>query len=331
VTERTADLPSTAFRREREASWKELDRLLTVIEQSGIGALGAREVADLPHLYRTALSSLSLARSISLDKNLVSYLESLATRGYFGVYGPPRRMGAAIADFFARGFPAAVRAYRRHLLLSTGFFLLGMLTGWVAVARDSELFFSFVPGEYAQGRDPTASTEFLYDTLHGTDGGGAFATFLFTHNASIAILCFAIGFAAGIPVFLLLLQNGVLLGAFAALFASRGLGLEFAAWILPHGVTEILAVLLCGAGGLVLAQKLLLPGRRSRIDNLAEGGRQAGLLATGAVAMLIAAALLEGIFRQAVQQPAARLPVAAATAAWWLWYFTRAGRRRAAR
>ena len=322
------DLPSTAFRREREATWKELDRLLTKLESRGLPALTAREVADLPHLYRTTLSSLSLARSISLDKNLVEYLETLATRGYFGVYAPTRRLRDAIASFFARDFPTAVHAFRWHVALAAGLLLVGVLVGWVAVARDAELFFSLIGADLAQGRDPLASTEYLRDSLYGTEhGSGEFATWLFVHNASVGILCFTIGFAAGIPVFFLLVLNGAMLGAFCALFASRGLGVDFFAWVLPHGVTELLAVILCGAGGLVLAHKLVLPGRRTRLDNFAEAGRQAGILATGAVAMLIIAAIIEGIFRQEVRSLPIRLGVAALSAIWWFWYFVPRRRR----
>jgi uncharacterized membrane protein SpoIIM required for sporulation len=291
-------------------------------------SLTARELADLPHLYRTTVSSLSLARSISLDKNLVEYLEVLATRGYFSVYGPARRLGAVVFRFFTTDFPAAVREFRWHVALAALFLGIGICAGWAAFAHDSELFYTFIPDALSQGRDPAASTEFLRKSLYGEDGGGAFATFLFTHNASIGIMCFGLGFAAGLPVFLLMVSNGVIVGAFAALFVSRGLGTEFFSWVLPHGVTELLAIVLCAAGGLVLAQKLILPGRLSRIDSLAEGGRRAGVVATGAVAMLVLAALIEGIFRQEVHEIGIRFAVASLTALGWLWYFTFAGRRR---
>jgi uncharacterized membrane protein SpoIIM required for sporulation len=326
----TLDLPSTAFRREREATWKELDRLLTIVEERGIRSLSPRQVADLPHLYRTTLSSLSLARSISLDKNLIEYLESLATRGYFNVYAPPRRLGAVVRKFFASDFPNAVRAFRWHVALAAGILMIGMAVGWMMFLNDPETYYSFVPEGLAEGRDPATPPERLRQTLFGGDGGGAFATFLFTHNARIGVLCFALGFAAGVPVFLLMLQNGVILGSMGALFASRGLGVEFFGWVLPHGVTELLAIVFCGAGGLVIAHKLILPGRRRRLDNLAEAGRQAGILATGAVAMHHVASLIEGIFRQAVHATALRYAVAIFSAAFWITYFSGAGRGRSA-
>jgi uncharacterized membrane protein SpoIIM required for sporulation len=331
VTAPAADLPSAVFRREREPSWRKLDRLLAQIDAGGIRRLSAGDLADLPHLYRTALSSLSIARATSLDRNLVAYLETLAIRGYFGVYGPPRRLRAVVASFLVRDFPAAARRFRWHVALAAGFLAIGFVTGWFAVARDHELYYSFVPEQLAGGRDFEASTDELRDTLYGGEGSAAFATRLFVHNARVGILCFALGFAAGVPVFLLMVQNGAILGAFCALFASRGLGFELAGWLLPHGVTELLAIVLCGGGGLVLAERLVLPGRATRLDALADGGRKAGLLATGAVAMLFVAGLVEGIFRQEVRDDDVRYAVVMLTALWWAWYFGvgAAGRRAA--
>jgi uncharacterized membrane protein SpoIIM required for sporulation len=130
-----------------------------------------------------------------------------------------------------------------------------------------------------------------------------------------------------VPVYLLLFVNGLILGAFAALYASRGLGLAFWGWVLPHGVTELAAVVLCGGAGLVLAQALVFPGRHTRLGNLARRGREAGVVVLGAVAMFFVAGLVEGFFRQRVTDDAARWTVAILTAALWTLYFLRAGRR----
>jgi uncharacterized membrane protein SpoIIM required for sporulation len=141
------------------------------------------------------------------------------------------------------------------------------------------------------------------------------------------MLCFALGFAAGVPVVLLLFYNGLILGAMAALYSGRGLGLEFWAWILPHGVTELLAVCLCGMTGLVFGMAVVFPGERSRLDNLARRGREAALAVVGAVLMLFVAAGIEGLFRQLVHDTTVRWSVAMATLAFWIWYFGFVGRR----
>jgi uncharacterized membrane protein SpoIIM required for sporulation len=185
----------------------------------------------------------------------------------------------------------------------------------------------------AAGRGPESTTEELRAGLYG--GGdsasgelGHFASQLFTHNVHVSLLVAALGFLAGLPTFLILFQNGLLLGAFAALYASRGLGWDLWGWLLPHGVTELLAVVFAGAVGFAVAEALLFPGRRTRLDAFARRGRDAGTIVVGVVLMLLLAGLLEGFFRQLVTSPGARWSVATLTAAGWVAYLGFTGRGR---
>src|SRR5580704_15509399 len=95
-------LKSQRFRAEREADWLRLERLLQDLEAGHRKKLSDDDVIALPVLYRATLSSLSMARSISLDRNLVDYLESLSTRAYFFVYGARTTLGEQVAAFFLR-------------------------------------------------------------------------------------------------------------------------------------------------------------------------------------------------------------------------------------
>lgn len=328
-------LKSVEFRREREASWSELEDLVDRIERKGIHTLSAEDLTALPMLYRGALSSLSVARAISLDLNLVAYLEALTARAYFCVYGRRRHLIEILSDFFLVALPQTMRKYRWHLLLAFGFFLLGAIAAWVMTLANPELFHSFVSPAMSQGRGPEASTETLLDVLYGRNVDAAeelslFASFLFQNNARVGIMCFALGFAGGLPVFYLLFTNGLVLGAFGALYHSRGLSVDLWGWLLPHGVTELGAIFVCGAAGLIIGQAVIFPGRHSRLDTLRRRGAEAGTLVVGAVIMLFVAALIEGLFRQLVQDITVRYTVAASTCLIWGGYFTLVGRRRVA-
>jgi uncharacterized membrane protein SpoIIM required for sporulation len=323
-------LKSAAFRGEREASWRTLEGLVARVERRGVRALSAADLARLPGLYRGALSSLSVARAISLDRNVLEYLESLCARAYLAVYGSRRHLREALSDFFGKRFPEAVRAHRWHVAIAFALMALGAAAGFALTLRDAERFYAFVDPGTAQGRGPTSSTETLRDALYAKRGAAellsTFAMFLFSHNARIGLFAFAIGFAGGVPAGLLMFANGLVLGAFAALYHGRGLSVDLWGWLLPHGVTELTAVALCGAGGLALGQALVFPGRAGRLAGLAGRGREAAVMALGAVALFFVAGLVEGIFRQLVHSVPVRYAVAAAFAALWSAYFLRAGR-----
>ena len=321
------ELRSAQFRREREGSWRELEELLARLETSGVGALNHAELTQLPLLYRSVVGSLSVARAISLDRNLSSYLTGLAQRAHLAVYSGRRRPGQGIVEFFTSRFPRVLHAFRVPCLVALVALLTGVAVGHQATSRDPDRFYDFVADALAKGRDPASPTASLRKVLyadperrHALD---LFASFLFTHNSQVGLLCLALGFAGGVPVVLLLFANGLMLGAMSALYASRGLAVEFWAWVLPHGVTELLAIVLCGAAGIAFGTCVLFPGRLGRLDALHTRGREACLLVLGAVPMLFVAALFESFFRTLVQDPAVRWTTAVLVAAWWWFYFSR--------
>ena len=121
----STELRSTRFRREREATWYKLESLVGRAEKRGVRSLTGKELAELATLYRATISSLSVARAISLDRNLLEYLEGLCQRAYFVVYGPRRHIREMLSSFLMFEFPRAVRALRWHIALAGFLFLAG--------------------------------------------------------------------------------------------------------------------------------------------------------------------------------------------------------------
>ena len=312
------------FREAHEADWRQLDALLGQAEKRSLRVLDDEELLALPVLYRQALSSLSVARETSLDRALIEYLESLCARAYFFLYGVRTPAGARLRQFFVHDWPAAVRALWPETLVALALTIAGAIAAYLLVGQDSSWFFSIIPSDLAGGRDPTASAAQLAETLKGggeKDGLSIFATFLFTHNAQVAIFAFALGFAFGVPSALLLVYNGCMLGAFFALFVPHGLGVQLGGWLAIHGTTEMFAIILAGAAGLRIGRAVAFPGNRSRTASASHAGRTAAVAMAGVVVMLMVAGLLEGIGRQRIEADAARYAIGGGALLVWLLYF----------
>lgn len=326
-------LKSQRFREARSADWKRLEQLVTKAEKGGMGRLTDEEILAVPVLYRSTLSALSVARETSLDRSMIVYLETLSARAYFFVYGSRDTLVGKLTAFFQRDWPRAVKGIWRETIASGLLMLIGAVAAAVLVGQEPDWYSAFVPGELAAGRDPASTTEALRATLAGEDGAqglSAFATMLFTHNAGVALLAFALGFAFCVPSGLLVLYNGAMLGAFVTLFASRGLGFEVGGWLLIHGVTELFAIILAGAAGMKIGWAVAFPGDRPRLEAASEAGRTAAIAMGGVVVMLFIAGLLEGFGRQLIEDTLVRYAVAGVTGLMWLAYFY-GPRREAAR
>jgi uncharacterized membrane protein SpoIIM required for sporulation len=316
-------LRSETFRARREADWSRFEKILQSAEKNSGGSLSLDDILEAPVLYRSTLSSLSIARETSLDQSVIGYLESLSARGYFFLYSARASLWEKLGTFFAVAWPRAAKAVWKETLAAGAFMILGAAIAILLMMQDPEWFFTFVPEGLAGGRDPAASQEFLRGTLGHEDGSGglaAFAAFLFSNNAGVALMAFALGFAFGIPTVLLLTYNGATLGAMLFVFFSKGLGFEFTGWLLIHGVTELLAIVLAGAAGLKIGMASLYPGEQSRLDSMSQAGKTAGAVVAGVVLMLILAGLLEGFGRQLITSEAGRYGIAALTGLTWALY-----------
>lgn len=141
----------------------------------------------------------------------------------------------------------------------------------------------------------------------------------------------ALGVLAGIPTSLLMIYNGMILGVFVAIHLRAGINAEMWAWILPHGVTEIGAIILCGGVGLILGKAIVSPGMETRTEALRRAGEEAGLTMLGAGGMLCVAAVIESFLRQSHLSTGARLTFAGVSALFWGAFFLHGGvRERAA-
>lgn len=319
---------ATRFRTAHEADWARLEQLVSIMEKRSIRRLSNDDLLALPGLYRTTLSSLSVARDTSLDRALINYLEQLCTRAYFQIYGVQTPAGRQVMRFFADAWPEAVRALWRETLVCIILTIGAACAAYMLIRGDPSWFYSILPEGLAQGRDPTASAEFLRSTIYD-DGKGegsegwllTFATFLFTHNSQVAIFSFALGFAFAVPTLLLILYNGLTMGALFAVFVSKGLGPNLAGWLMIHGTTELFAICIAGGAGIRIGIAVAFPGRLSRMESAVHAGRLAATAMLGVIIMLGIAGLLEGVGRQTILNDGLRTLTGAAMLAGWLVYF----------
>ncbi len=319
-----AALRSDRFRLEREADWKRLEEIVARMEKGRLRKLSDEDMLALPVLYRTVASSLSIARETSLDAATLAYLETLVQRAWFIVYGPRASLASWLRRFLGGGWSAAVRAIWLDVLVALAVMVAGTVVGWLLVSADSEWYHALVPGQFADARVPGASREALRATIFGSEGQdalGMFAAYLFSNNAQVSILAFALGFAFGIPSLMLLVQNTATLGAMLWLFHGQGLLVDFIGWLSIHGTTELFAILLAGGAGLHIGRSMAFPGERSVLQAAGESGRRSAQVMAGVVLMLVVAAALEGFARQLIDETPSRFAVGGAMLLFWLLYF----------
>ncbi len=134
---------------------------------------------------------------------------------------------------------------------------------------------------------------------------------------------------AGIGTILVLVFNGITIGAVAGHLQQAGYGEPFWRFVVGHAPFELTAIVIAGGAGLQLGLRLLAPGRMRRVDALVEGGRIGARLCLGVAFMLLVAAFIEAFWSSIAWVPMwGKLTVSAVL--WllvlgWLWRGGRGG------
>lgn len=238
--------------------WDELERLLDDVEAHAERGLELDEARRFHYLYQRASSGLAQLARLPCESAVREYLEGVVARAYAEIHETREKTRAfRFAHWFLSAFPQTFRRHRRAFALSLGLTLVGAVLGGAAICLDLRSKAVLLPFENLQGdpsdrvRQEEAGKD---DRLSG--GRTHFSAWLMTHNTRVAIFTMALGMTFGVGTFLLLFQNGILLGAVLADYFVAGEGRFAMAWLMPHGVIEIPAILIAGQAGFVLAGAL---------------------------------------------------------------------------
>ncbi len=282
----------TTFIQQRRPEWRRLEEVLKRVEGSGLRTLDDDQAVEFGQLYRRAASDLNQAQTFVSGDATVQYLNDLVARCYLVIYAKTKTDLWGLLRYLVWGYPAVFRRHLAHVLLATALFAAGSVFGFLAAYFDPVSRGFLLPTDM-----PT-----IHPAQEGEEEGGhvlttgdlaGFSSFLFTHNVSVTLVAFALGVTLGVGTAWLMFYNGIMLGALGAVFGEAHQLTAFATGVLPHGVLEIPACLIGGAGGFVLAQGLLQARPWPRLQELARAGKQALLLVAGSFPLLAVAAILE--------------------------------------
>ena len=116
------------FEKKHRDEWLAFSNLLDAIEKR-TRAFAPGELESFPHGYRRLCKQLALARDRQYSTHLVDELNAMVLRAHRHLYKPRGGTFTAMARFFSRDFPRAVRREWRLFWLSTLLFygpLLGV-------------------------------------------------------------------------------------------------------------------------------------------------------------------------------------------------------------
>ena len=278
------------FIRRGRPRWQKLEEMLGFIEAKGPRKTDRPFLRELSSLYRATTGDLAYAQTHYRGTTLLLFLHQLVARAHNQIYRAHRFSPSEASRFVFNDIPVAVRAHLQAVAWSAIIFLLGIALGLSAVQFDERAPSIVLPTNVLNS---IYSGHMWTGSIFSVVPAAVASTFLFTSNISVALLAFAGGLSFGLITTWILFQNGFMLGVSIKLCADYGLLGALFNFIAGHGVLEISAIVLAGAGGFVVANALLNPGSYSRGDALARQGPAAVRMAIACVPALVTSGCIE--------------------------------------
>jgi uncharacterized membrane protein SpoIIM required for sporulation len=225
------------------------------------------------------------------------------------IYGTRKERKGRIGDFFRNEIPLAFWNARRFFNYAAMLFVGAMLLGWLSGILEPEFLRLILGDEYVnQTVDNVRSGDPM--GIYGSTGSHAMFVHISMNNVRVAIVMFILGIFGGIPTGLLLIYNGVMVGAFLQFFSQHGLIGTALSTIMLHGAMELTAIVVAGGCGLMLGSAVLFPGTYARSVYVLAQARNALKIILGVVPFILAAALIESYITRLYQDISDTLRIA---------------------
>ncbi len=303
-----------AFIHRNQETWKRLEKSL-----EKPNSLNGDEAA---RAYVQLTDDLSYARTFYPKSKLPLYLNGISVRMHQHIYRNQRIPRKRFLTFWTQEIPLTMAKVRKQLLLSFVIFAAAMLIGALSAHHDATFTRLIMGDAYVdQTLDNIASGEAL--AIYGSQDEGTMFLGITINNIRVAFLCFAAGILAGFGSGLLLLYNGIMVGAFQYFFHQQEVLRESLLTIWVHGTLEISAIIIAGAAGLVIGSGFLFPGTYSRLLSFQRSARIGVKMVVGLVPVFILAGFLESfVTRHALTLPLPlTLTIMGGSAAFIIWYY----------
>ncbi len=276
------------FIQKHRDQWNRLEQSLQEVTKGG-RAKNPEKLEQFLSSYQKVSHHLSFCQTYYPNEEITTYLNELVGKAHAILYRDQVNSSQQIKTFFGQTFIRLLIEQWKFVALAFVLFLVGGLGGFLAIINNPLNLYSVLPIEMANAIDPSQlgkNTENIDSPLMSTQ--------IMTNNIQVALLAFASGITFGIGTIYLLIYNGIIIGALAAVFWQHDKFYDFWAFIVPHGIIELTAIFIAGGAGLLMGYRLLVPGSFSRIFQLKKQSLRSVQLLLGTLPLFIIAGIIEG-------------------------------------
>lgn len=301
-----------AFIKNNKEKWEKID------EQTQDDHLAAENMAEN---FVELTDDLSYARTFYPKSQVVKYLNQLTGRYFINIYKYRKKEKGRFLNFWKVELPLIMYRYRKYMLYSFIFMLMGVLLGIFSQQQDSD-FANIILGP-----------GYVNQTIENIESGDPMAIYkstneepmffmISTNNIAVSFYAFIYGIFLSVGTVYIMFSNGIMLGVFQYFFFERGLLTTAMMSIWLHGTLEISAIIIAGGAGIALGNSILFPGSYKRMVSLQRAAADSLKIVVGLIPVFIIAAFIESYLTRLTEMPGYfNITIIGLSAIFIMWYF----------
>jgi len=295
------------FIKQNRDDWKQLEQSISKLGKHKRNLTG-KEFDQFSRLYQKAAQHLSYSQTYFPNEDVTGYLNELVAKAHNLLYKDQVSSFRQIRTFFSTTFIGLLLEQWKAVIVAMVLFTAGGLAAFLSVLDDPLHLYSLLPEQVAQSVNPEQ-----LGANHDAIDASLMSASIMTNNIQVAFLAFAGGITFGLLTVYIMVSNGIMVGALAGLYWHHGSSYAFWAYIVPHGVIELMAIFIAGGAGLLMGYKLFAPGAYSRGFQLKRQAKRSVQLLLGTIPLFIIAGIIEGFITPASLSLEAKYAVAVLT------------------
>ncbi|WP_058305870.1 stage II sporulation protein M [Gracilibacillus massiliensis] len=273
------------FIKQNRSDWEQLEALTTNLQKKKTYQV----IEEFQHTYQKVARQLSYSQTYFPNEDVTQYLNEIVAKAHNVLYQSQQSSWKQAYHFFSSKFVGLLLEQWKAIIIAMLLFFIGGLASFITVIDNPAHLYGILPEEMVQSVEP----ESLGENPQAVDAPVMSAEIM-TNNIRVAILAFAGGITFGILTVYVLIYNGILIGALAGLFWNYSNSYSFWAYIVPHGIIELLAIFIAGGAGLLMGYKIFVPGKYSRGYQLKVQTVRSVQLLLGTIPLFVIAGIIEG-------------------------------------
>jgi len=284
----------SAFIEQNKEQWQELERLLKSPN---------RDPDRLEQLFTKVSSDLSYARTFYPNRTIRIYLNSLTQRVLDLIQSRKHKFSwSLITKFYRQELPAELWRSRKALLMSLVIFIIAATIGAMSTASNPDFPRVILGDRYVDMTESNINEGDPMKVYKDMEQSEMFY-FITLNNIKVSFFTFIMGLFGSVGTLIILLRNGIMLGAFQYFFYQKGLFMTSFLTIWIHGTIEISAIIIAGAAGLILGDGLLNPKTYGRSLSLQVAAKRSIRILISTIPLFVVAGFLESFVTRLTGAP----------------------------